>query len=538
MIRYSSRTALSSIWPCATREGRILNLLFLTLYLLHRERIGGIRGHVYALKSYYSNVTLNANDGDLSVVIYLPPNVKTDERAYYQSSRFDWGSMIGNIVRSSTNPNTGVKESHVLYGINQWRLPHDPYWAESGVGLASEFGVGTDGSFCNFMCGWDQVNEVTNGILGYTKARSGESFLKIGVGELIKGSCNSCDSAEDYKFNSPYQFAKSPVWTLQTDQIDNSNTIVLSHQAVLDDRPYGYKVERHITLNDDQLLVKTFLSNLGSQAFSTAWYSSHLFSCDAHPVAYGYSLDLDLASSGGAYDEPTTWSWSTPLADYAKVYMHNNTDHGGGRVRHSKHNDDDGTRTSVRVDIQQGIEAYVQINALFSKAEQSKGEFTVRGCNTKIRESIPEVGDATSGISMYAYNLYVESGSLSPEPQILLHLEPGQTTSWTQQLDFSDNYPEETRSPQKPAAPLGKLVLDQSSSSSEANEESSKRSRGATGILPAFVIVVAVVSLVYQAIVPPPIRTRRKNREQYHRVPDAAIDDYPKHTDNTENDAI
>ena len=31
------------------------------------------------------------------------------------------------------------------------------------------FGVGTDGSLCNFMCGWNQDSEVTNGVLGYQK---------------------------------------------------------------------------------------------------------------------------------------------------------------------------------------------------------------------------------------------------------------------------------------------------------------------------------------------------------------------------------
>jgi len=436
-----------------------MHLLFLTLYLLHSERIGGISGQVHALKSYYSNVTLTANDGDLSVVIYLPTDVKPEDRPYYESTRFDWGSMIGSILRSTTNPITGEKETHVLYGTNQWRLPHDPYWTESAVGLASEFGVGDDGAFCNFMCGWDQVDGVTNGVLGYQDARSGETFLKIGVGALIKGSCSTCDSAEDYKFNSPYHFARPPVWTLDTDQIDNSNTIILTHQEMLRDRPYvqyGYKIERHITLNDDQLLVKTFLSNLGSKPISTAWYSHHLYSCDAHPVNYGYSLDFDLSSSQGAYEEPGNWYWSTPLADYANVYMHNNTDRGGVRSRQNKNNDE--PASSVRIDIQRGIEADVKIKAEFEKAESTKGEFTVRGCNTKIRETIPEVGDPTSGLSMYAYNLYIESGTLSPEPQILLNINPGETTSWTQQLDFADDFPIAPRSSVHTDAALAKLV--------------------------------------------------------------------------------
>lgn len=518
MIHYPSRSPPSTLsW--ATREGRILNLLFLVLYLIHDERIGGIPGQVYALESFYSNVTLKANNGDLSVVVYLPRDLKPGERTYYQSSRFDWGSMIGSITRTTKNPNTGVRETHSVYGTNQWRLPHDSYWAESGVGLASEFGVGAEGSLCNFLCGWNQNNEVTNGVLGYQEAKSGESFLKIGVGELIKGSCSTCDSAEDYKFNSPYQFARPPVWTLETD--NNSNAIILSHTALLEGRKIGYKLEKYITLNDDQLLVKTVLSNLGSESFSTAWYSHHFFTCDSHPVQYGYSADFDLASTNGEYDEPTTWSWSTPLEDYARVHLSNHTNGG------------DDNEPSVRIDMQRGVESNVRIKAEFEKNEKSKGGFTLRACNTKIRETIPEVGDATSDISMYAYNLYIESGTLSPEPQILLSLDPGKSTSWTQQLDFEDDFPIEPRLPTKPLAPLASLVSQQS----ESEEMSSNSNKNFIAAIPAVVLVIAIASVVYRSILATTTRTRGR-KQNYHPVPDAAIEDYPNYRDNTESDVI
>ena len=500
MIRYSLKSVSPTILQRLARGGRTLHLFFLTLYLICYDNIGEILGKVNALESFYANVTLKANNNDLSVVVYLPRGLKPGERTYYQSSRFDWGSMIGSITRTTTNPNTGVKEKHVLYGTNQWRLPHDPYWAESGVGLASEFGVGTDGSLCNFLCGWNQNSEVTNGVLGYQEAKSGESFLKIGVGELIKGSCSTCDSAEDYKFNSPYQFARPPVWTLKDDK--NSNSIILSHTATLHDRQIGYKLEKHITLNDDQLLVKTVLSNLGSKSFSTAWYSHHFFSCDSHPVQYGYSVDFDLASTNGEYNEPTTWSWSTPLEEYASVYVHNSTNGGNGRYTHVSDKDKE---PSVRIDMQRGVESNVRIKAEFEKDEQSKGAFTLRACNTKIRETIPEVGDGSSGISMYAYNLYIESGTFSPEPQILLKLDPGQSTSWTQQLDFEDNYPLEL--PVNPVAPLGSLVFQRS----EAGEIHYFTT------IPLVVLVIAIATVT--------IITRTRGRKQnYQMVPDAAIE--------------
>lgn len=363
----------------------------------------------------FANVTLRANGGDLSAVIYLPNGLKPDEPTYYLSTRFDWGSMIGDITRTSTNFQ-GSKETHVLYGKRNWRVPHDPYWPESGVGLASEFGVGDDGAFCNFLCGWDQVNEVTNGLLGYEEAKIGETFLKVGVGELVKGSCSSCDSAEDYKFNSPYQFASSPVWTYE--EQGDGRSVKLRHEAVLEQ--HGYRLEKHITLNDDQLLVKNTLTNVGRVPFATAWYSHHFFTCDSRPVGSGYALDVDLTGTKGAYDEPGTWSWTSPLEEYAKMTPH---------------------KDEVSIVMQRGVEAKVRIKAEFAKDGNSHGEFTIRACNTAIRETIPEVAQAKGGLSMYAYNLYIESGTFSPEPQIYLHLYPGESKSWTQQLDFEDYVP-------------------------------------------------------------------------------------------------
>jgi hypothetical protein len=363
----------------------------------------------------FANVTLKANDGDLAVTVYLPQGMKPGEPTYYQSSRFDWSSMIGHLTRTSTDWQ-GNKETHTLYGIRNWRVPHDPYWPESGVGLAAEFGVGDDGSFCNFFCGWNHVNEVTNGVLGYREAKMGESFLKIGVGELIKGSCPACDSAEDYKFNSPYQFARPPVWNLE--DYGDGRSVSLNHEATL--REHGYRLRKDITLHNDQLLVKHTLTNIGRVPFSTAWYSHHFFTCDSHPAGSGYEMDVKLAATDGEYEEPGTWFWATPLRDYAKVTASTDT---------------------VSIRMQRGLESKVRIKAEFVKDENSHGGFTLKACQTSIRETIPEVAKSNTGISMYAYNLYIESGTFSPEPQIYIHLMPGESTSWTQQLDFQDYLP-------------------------------------------------------------------------------------------------
>jgi hypothetical protein len=152
----------------------------------------------------YNNITLWNDAADLSVVVYLPFGVSADHRKgveindlFYYSSRFDHGSMIGSITRWR-QPKSVDTPNHVLFGTNLWRIPHNVRWPESGVGLASEFGVGDNGAFCYYRCGWYQQSDITNGVLGYEQAKVGESFLKIGVGELKKGTCPACDSTEEY----------------------------------------------------------------------------------------------------------------------------------------------------------------------------------------------------------------------------------------------------------------------------------------------------------------------------------------------------
>lgn len=361
----------------------------------------------------FANVTLTSLGGELEVVVFLPNGVKPGEDLYYYSSRFDHGSMIGSITR---RPKEG--KTHVLYGTDTWRIPHNSHWPESGVGLASEFGVGDDGALCVFRCGWPEATEVTNGVLGYEEVQNGESFLKIGVGELIKGSCPACDSTDDYRFNSPYLFASEPRWKM-TRLVQNSNNeysqVQLEHEATL--RTHGYKINKDISLNDNILEITTTLQNLGQEAFSTVWYSHHFFSCDGNAVGPGYSVDLDIQEKTGIplYDEPSTWTWSTPLDQYGTVEA--------------------GHPSGVNVEMYRALGPGTRIKAEFTDDHQSKGDFTLSACHSSVTASLhspQDIKDGNNILSMYAYNLYVERGTFSPEPQLLLRtLQPRQSVSWT-----------------------------------------------------------------------------------------------------------
>jgi hypothetical protein len=394
--------------------------------------------------AWYENITLHS--AQFSVVIYLPPHCEMvnatsqqhrrycKERGeyFYDASRFDHGSMIGSIT--TTTPGAPHTDEHVLLGNDLWRLPHNAHWPESGVGLAAEFGVGDNGATCNFRCGWPNLDhDITNGLLGYEDAENNEnennSFLKIGVGELYKGTCPACDSTNEYKFNSPYMFVQPPLWQVQIAQRDEpekkGEVFRMKHQATL--RNYGYKLEKEIYIHNQALLITHTLTNLGtSDPFSTVWYSHNFFTCDHLSVGPGYAVDLNL--NGDAieqefhqplYEEPGTWNWATPLERYAQVQSY---------------------PQSVHVELQRALEPGVRIKAEFQNDHATTGGFTITACQSQLESSLswPEEYNAADDekqptIQMYAYNLYVERGTLSPEPQLLLHnLHPGRSLTWTQ----------------------------------------------------------------------------------------------------------
>merc|ERR1719210_1095728 len=76
----------------------------------------------------YKNATLVARN--FRVIVFLPPT-SPDDNAYYNSTRFDWSSQIGNIQF----------DRYLVYADNFWRgEDHNPSNPEAGVGLSGEFG--------------------------------------------------------------------------------------------------------------------------------------------------------------------------------------------------------------------------------------------------------------------------------------------------------------------------------------------------------------------------------------------------------------
>lgn len=422
----------------------------------------------------YTNVTLKSPV--MSVKVFMPTfGDFGKESDFYQGSRFEHGSMIGDIM---------FGDNRKVYGRGLWRTPHDPTWPESGVGLASEFGCGDTGDTCIGK------GDITNGVLGYDTAKNGEPFLKIGVGALIKGSCPDCagDDAQVYNFNSPYKFYRTPKWSVLPSP--GANEISFVSEESLGD--YGYRIQKTVRLDGNVLTVRTLLSNAGKKQFTTPWYSHHFFSGDDVPLGPGYSLDLGLSEFGlksqtAVFKQPGLGAWSGDMNEYVDVVAAK-----------------DG---SISMNIKKPILDGVRLKANFLDENMptlTDGSFTIRAPNgIAVFERIPELQTQSRNPFIYAYNVYIEKGTLSPEPMLLLYLQPGETTSWTQHLKFS--------------------ALDKNGSTSFLSMISNRALQPLhSGSFSTMFLIVACISMIislYARIANP-----RRHRGQYTQISDHVVE--------------
>lgn len=412
--------------------------------------------------SEYDHVTLSTSSG-LRATLFLPPADASDprslERAFYRASRFDWSSQLGDFRLGE----------HTICDPGFWRAPHDPAWTEAAVGLAGEFGCGDDGSTC--PPGWDGGGALVNGVLGYDEAGAGGAFLKIGVGALRKGSCAGCDPsapADMYRFNSPYEFASPPQWTVT--QLGPS-AFALEHSAQLPGGRWAYSLRRTVELLDlptagganssatpavgGRVRESWTLSNLGSEAWGSPYYSHNFFNADGTPTDERWSLQLDGLDTARYTDGAP--SWAKPLAAYTDAASAEaGHSHGEGGLRWMRQVEEGAklkanfaqpptARPTGAFSMRCGALALrsEQCLALLPQGAAPASEGGSTGCGAAQAQQAEGRGQPQQPQpqpqqqpqpQLYAFNLYAEAATLSPEPLVTVRLAPGQSARWSRTL--------------------------------------------------------------------------------------------------------
>ena len=312
-------------------------------------------------------------------------------------------------------------DSTTIFSASYWRSPHDPDWTENGVGLASEWGCGDDGHLCG--PGWANHADSSNGVLGYAEAKAGEPFLKIGVGLLIKGSCPACGSpgADDtYKFNSPYRvYGRPSTWEVRQ---ESGSVLTMVHSAKLDQ--FGYTIHRKVNLTgygaEGQIELSTTLHNTGSTRIRTPYYSHNLLSLDQMAAGPGDQIALDLNMSE-YYD---CLPWAEPLEDY--FASDQGTD---ARAFPQSDQGTDARAFPQALGAIKRVAAPTRIKAVFGgSAATSKGAWMA----AFDRQGVSISSTLSGPTPLFAYNLYIEERTLSPEPIQMVALDPGEHMTLTQ----------------------------------------------------------------------------------------------------------
>jgi hypothetical protein len=305
---------------------------------------------IFSLAADFPTRTLKSDE--LTVTVYMPDAVK----GMYRGTRFDWSGVLD--VQFG---------KHKLFG--PWLGNPDPKNHDSIVGPCEEFGM-----FVN--------------PLGYDDAKIGEKFLKIGVGVLEK------PKEEKYRFMHTYTIAKTPTWTVET----NENMIIFT-QSIATDFGYGYKYAKTITLKGLELIIAHTLANTGKKQIHTDHYNHNFFNVDGDAVGTNYTLQFLF--------EPKADKPKERFAELVKMK---------GKALYLSGPLDTGT-------IYGGIVG-------FDSTANTNG-FTMHHWKSNV--SVEVTGDKP----LKQFNLWGMKTTICPEPFIELKIEPGKRESWTWKYVFS-----------------------------------------------------------------------------------------------------
>jgi hypothetical protein len=162
----------------------------------------------------------------------------------YQGTRFDWSGIISSLQY----------QGHEYFG--KWYEKHDPKIHDAITGPVEEFRTNESG-------------------LGYDEAKTGGTFVRIGVGTVRKPDEKAYQPFETYEIVDPGK------WTIKRhkDRIEFT-------QRLKGDNGYAYVYRKTVRLvkGKPELLLEHSLKNTGQKAIDTTQYNHNFFVIDHEKV--------------------------------------------------------------------------------------------------------------------------------------------------------------------------------------------------------------------------------------------------------------
>ena len=308
-----------------------------------------IAAHAVAAADDYPKIELR--NAHLAMTV-LKPDAK---KSFYRGSRFDWSGVIRDVQYNT----------HTLF--KPWKDKHDPANADDITGPCEEFRTP----------------------LGYDTAKEGETFLKIGVGTLVK------PKEDAYRFNHNYAIKYPGLW-----EITRGDDEIGFKQGMLTDTGYGYKYIKTISLLQETsgFTIKHELENVGMKRIIAEWYNHNFYNLDSDPIGKNYIVRFPFAAKV-----------VKPEDQFAKL----------ATVK---------DRVLTFSDALEKGSIFAEIEGFGQEAAHHG--FTIHHAASRVTMRVQ--GDAP----LSKFNIWGVATTICPEPYIAIDLKPGESKTWTLTYQF------------------------------------------------------------------------------------------------------
>ncbi len=307
----------------------------------------------------YPSATLSNSAVDL--VVYLPDA----EKGYYRGPRFDWSSLVSKLSHNG----------HSWFW--DWKTkPHNPLASDDVSGPATEFGGGGEPPFPP----------------GYDEAAPGETFVKIGVGELRKPEKPEYGRERHrYEINYPYKSERFFPW--KTQHGDDWIEFVQESPPI---KGYRYRLTRRFELTESPagFVMKCQLENLGEKPITQNCYEHNFINVDGHAIGPDWNVIYPF----------------TPVSKPMPGVGNNDLVAFSGREAHI-------TRVFAPKD---------SFEQLLDGFGGKPADNTVTVYNNTLKTGIRVSGDHP----IVRNNLFCVEKAICPELFISIHLQPGASLRW------------------------------------------------------------------------------------------------------------
>lgn len=290
------------------------------------------------------------SNGTVHAKLYLPD----PEKGYYRGTRFDWSGVIADLTY----------ENHHYFG--KWFDRYDPKLHDAISGPVEEFSS-----------------------LGYDNAKTGETFVRIGVGVVKKPEESS------YRFTRTYDLVDGGTWTVHKKR-DRVEFIHKLKDKSGSGYSYIYKKTVRLAKNKPELILEHSLKNIGWQPIDANVYNHNFFVIDNQPSGPEFSVKF-------------------PFEVRATGDLKNLAETQGTQIRYLR-------------ELEKGQSTYTELEGFGKSAK----DYDITVENRKSGAGVRVIGDRPLSRLVF----WSIRTTLCPEAYIHLRIEPGSTTKWQAVYNF------------------------------------------------------------------------------------------------------